>query len=85
MSLSSTVIDDLTWPDLTSVTPVSVLFPCTGRVSAVVEVDIMLNITTYQPKQQIVFIKLKRRKTCLQGKMDVWATALDPRSWRVQL
>ncbi|XP_043227506.1 tyrosine-protein kinase Drl-like [Amphibalanus amphitrite] len=46
----------------------SVLFPCTGRVSAVVEVDIMLNITTYQPKQQIVFLKLKRRKTCLQGR-----------------
>ncbi|KAF0296970.1 Tyrosine-protein kinase Dnt [Amphibalanus amphitrite] len=45
----------------------SVLFPCTGRVSAVVSVDIMLNITTYQPKQAIIFLKLKRSKTCLQG------------------
>ncbi|XP_037089817.1 tyrosine-protein kinase Drl-like [Pollicipes pollicipes] len=45
----------------------SVLFPCTGRLNAVVDVEIMLNITTYLPKRRITFLKLRRRKTCLQG------------------
>lgn len=47
----------------------SITFPCTGNISADVEVVIQMNISIFSASN-ISVLNFKRKKTCLMGKLD---------------